>query len=229
MNTFRDTLRKLVPVMPPARIDRLWRAYLASNNLERRELENLVEAYAARLLKDNPAEAPAGLFPPPPPESCLGEIDLGYTMYGGEKMSLFGLRLEELQRHLGIYGSSGCGKSNAIALIVDGFIQNKVPFMLLDFKRSARGLLKDCPKELRQNNCLKSFPILPGPNGVVPVTMKVIWAQVDSFPLLVGDLTSDRIPAAVQPTGDFQSRRRCCAGDQVHHGGVVNQRFAPPV
>ena len=89
--TFRETLRKLVPVLPAERIKRLYSAYLAADGIEKREIENLIEAYAARLLNDNPAQAPAGLFPPPPPETCLGDIDLGKVLYGGRGMCLFGL------------------------------------------------------------------------------------------------------------------------------------------
>ncbi len=141
--TFRETLRKLVPVLPAERIKRLYAAYLAADGIEKREIENLMEAYAAKLLNDNPAATPAGLFPPPPPERCLGSIDLGKVLYGGREMCLFGLRKEELLRHAGLYGSSGSGKSNGIALILDGLIQQKIPFILVDFKRTFRALLKD--------------------------------------------------------------------------------------
>ena len=144
--TARETLRKLAPVIGDARVKRLWRAYLTSNTIDRRELENSLEAYAAQLLHDNPAAAEAGEFPPPPPEKCLGDIDLGKAVYGGEDMYLFGLRSHELLRHVGIYGSSGSGKSNAIALILDSLIQQKTPFLLVDFKRTFRALLKDHAK-----------------------------------------------------------------------------------
>jgi len=114
--TFRETLRKLVPVLPAERIKRLYAAYLAADGIEKREIENLMEAYAAKLLNDNPAATPAGLFPPPPPERCLGDIDLGRVKYGGRTTHLFGLRLQELTMHVGIYGASGAGKTNPLAL-----------------------------------------------------------------------------------------------------------------
>ncbi len=74
-----------------ARVNRLWRAYLSSNAMDRRELENSLEAYAAQVLHDSPATAETGQFPPPP-EKCLGDIDLGKAVYGGNGMYLFGLR-----------------------------------------------------------------------------------------------------------------------------------------
>ncbi|MCC6699783.1 MAG: ATP-binding protein [Candidatus Hydrogenedentes bacterium] len=100
------------------------------------------------MLNDDPSGPTAGLFPPPPPETCLGDIDLGTTLYGGRRGYLFGLRLSELTRHLGLYGSSGCGKTNCLALIVDGMIRESIPFLLMDFKRSFRGLLRDHPNLL---------------------------------------------------------------------------------
>ena len=141
--TVRDTLRKLAPVVGTAHAARLWRMYLASDCKARREVEGMFEAYAAFALDDVPSGGAVGLFPPPPPETCLGEITLGQVRYAGKDSFLFGLRKEELLRHVGIYGSSGCGKSNAIALILDGLMSLKTPFLLCDFKRTFRALLKE--------------------------------------------------------------------------------------
>lgn len=143
--TARDTLRILAPVMGKERINRLWKAYLSANALDRREIEFSLEAHAARLLNDTPAKGETGWFPPPPPEKCLGDIDLGKAVYGDKEMYLFGLRKEELLRHVGIYGSSGSGKSNGIALILDGLKAQGIPFLLVDFKRTFRALLKEYP------------------------------------------------------------------------------------
>ena len=56
-----------------------------------------------------------------------------------------GLRKDELLRHVGLYGSSGSGKSNAIALILDGLNTLGTPFLLCDFKRTFRALLLNQP------------------------------------------------------------------------------------
>ena len=141
--TARDILRMLAPVIGEDRTNRLWRAYLISDAKERRDLECMFEAYAAQALRDVPSGGAVGLFPPPPPETALGDIDLGHIRYAGKDSFPFGLRAEELLRHVGIYGSSGCGKSNGIALILDGLMKTGVPFLLCDFKRTFRGLLQD--------------------------------------------------------------------------------------
>jgi len=141
--TVRETLRSLAPVIGERRMLRLWKAYLTADVIERRELENVIPAYAADLLGDTPSSPPAGLFPPPPAEVCAGDIILGEVVYGKGIDVPFGLRTQELLRHGGIYGSSGSGKTNAIALIVDGLMDHGVPFLLIDFKRTFRALLKD--------------------------------------------------------------------------------------
>ena len=144
----RDTLRALTPVVGKEKVSAWWRAYLSLPTDQRRDFEAVIQAHAAHMLNDDPSGPTAGLFPPPPPETCLGNIDLGTTIYGGRKGYLFGLRLSELTRHLGLYGSSGCGKTNCLALIVDGLIRENIPFLLMDFKRSFRGLLNDHPNLL---------------------------------------------------------------------------------
>ena len=101
--TVRDTLRKLAPVIGTERASHLWRAYLTSDSKERRELEGVFEAYAAESLGDIPSATVAGLFPPPPPERCLGDIELGHVLYAGKKSFSFGLRRDELLRHVGLY------------------------------------------------------------------------------------------------------------------------------
>ncbi len=141
--TARDILRMLAPVIGEDRTNRLWRAYLISDAKERRDLECMFEAYAAQALRDVPSGGAVGLFPPLPPERALGDIDLGHIRYAGKDSFPFGLRAEELLRHVGIYGSSGCGKSNGIALILDGLMKTGIPFLLCDFKRTFRGLLQD--------------------------------------------------------------------------------------
>lgn len=139
----RDTLRALTPVVGQKKVAAWWHAYLTLPTDKRRDFEAAIQAYAAQRLDDDPSGPVAGLFPPPPPERCLGTFDLGKTLYAGKDGYLFGLRLSELTRHVGLYGSSGCGKTNALALIVDGLVNHRVPFLLLDFKRSFRGLLRD--------------------------------------------------------------------------------------
>ena len=176
--TVRDTLRKLAPVIGTERASHLWRAYLTSDSKERRELEGVLEAYAAESLGDTPSTTVAGLFPPPPPERCFGDIELGHIRYAGKKSFSFGLRRDELIRHVGLYGSSGSGKSNAIALILDGLRTLSVPFLLCDFKRTFRAMLKDDPNLLVFTaGDGKTAPFRLNPLVPPPGTSVEVWAK----------------------------------------------------
>ena len=189
MSTARDSLRKLAPVLGEARVNQLWRAFLLADGLEKRDLENLFEAYAAQALGDVPSGGAVGLFPPPPPERALGDIDLGYVRYAGKDSFLFGLRSEELLRHVGIYGSSGCGKSNAIALVLDGLTNEGIPFLICDFKRTFRSLLLDPHTEAlvftagdSRTSPFKLNPLIPPAGTSVEVwAKKVIGALSHAF------------------------------------------------
>ena len=189
ISTARATLRKLAPVLGEARVNKLWRAFLTADGLEKRDLENLFEAYAAQALGDVPSGGAVGLFPPPPPERALGDIDLGYVRYAGKDSFLFGLRREELLRHVGIYGSSGCGKSNAIALILDGLTNAQIPFLLCDFKRTFRALLRDPHAEVlvftagdSRTSPFNLNPLIPPPGTSVEVwAKKVIGALSHAY------------------------------------------------
>ncbi len=187
--TARDILRMLAPVIGEERTNRLWRSYLISDAKERRDIECMFEAYAALTLRDVPSGGAVGLFPPPPPERALGDIDLGHIRYAGKDSFLFGLRDEELIRHVGIYGSSGCGKSNGIALILDGLMKASIPFLLCDFKRTFRGLLQDYKSRVlvftvgdSRTSPFKMNPLTPPPGTSAEVwAKKVIGALSHAF------------------------------------------------
>ena len=186
--TARETLRSLAPVIGDKRVKHLWHVYLASDTVDRRELECALEAYAARILKDSPAINAPGLFPPPPAAKCAGEITLGNVKYAEQQLHPFGLRKQEMLRHVGIYGSSGCGKSNGIALIIDGLTKLGTPFLLCDFKRTFRSLVRDYPKLLvftagdSKTSPFRFNPLIPPPGTSVEVWgKKVIGALSHAF------------------------------------------------
>ena len=186
--TMRDTLAKLAPVVGAERVARLWRAYLAGDASDRREIETAVEAYAARILNDCPDSSPPGLFPPPPRETSAGEMPLGQVRYANRDLQAFGLRKPEMLRHVGVYGSSGCGKSNGIALILDGVARQGVPFLLIDWKRTFRALLTTMPDITiftvgdEKTAPFRFNPLVPPPGTSVEVwSKKVIGALSHAY------------------------------------------------
>ena len=61
--------------------------------------------------------------------------------YGKERFHLFGLREDELIQHLGIFGRSGSGKTNAAFIVVLDLLRKGKPFLIFDWKRNYRDLL----------------------------------------------------------------------------------------
>jgi len=74
----------------------------------RRDLETIMGSYAPSLLfSDKP------YLPAPPIQECSGEIKLGNVVQGGLTAFPFGISLDELNKHIAIFGSTGSGKANA--------------------------------------------------------------------------------------------------------------------
>lgn len=146
MNTeMRDLLKRIAPIVGNEKVSRYWNSYLIADEIERRELQRVIEVYAARLLRDHPSAPLPGLFPPPTKSACAGEISLGNVMYGGKELHELRMPLNSALRHLGVFGASGSGKSNLTALLFDTFVNNNVPVTLLDFKKTFRSLARDYP------------------------------------------------------------------------------------
>lgn len=81
----------------------------ANRKLEiKRDLETIIGSYAPSLLfSDKP------YLPAPPIQECAGKIKLGNVVQGGITAFPFGISLEELNKHVAIFGSTGSGKANA--------------------------------------------------------------------------------------------------------------------
>ncbi len=76
----------------------------------------------------------------PPEKKSKGAIELGRVLYEKEKWN-FGITKFELMQNMAIFGRSGAGKTNISFHLLQQLIKNKVPFLYLDWKRTARHLL----------------------------------------------------------------------------------------
>jgi hypothetical protein len=77
------------------------------------------------------------LFKSPAPELALGDYSLG-EIAGTDEPLTFGLREDELIKHIIIAGSSGTGKTNVAFILVKQFLNKDKPFMVFDWKRNFR-------------------------------------------------------------------------------------------
>jgi len=137
MNESLKILRKLQPVLGE-RAKRLWHIYQASDFKKRRELEQAINILAARYLKvfDNRI-----YLEPIPKDQCPGDYYLSEVTYLGKEQYPFYLREEDLSMHCGLFGVTGCGKTNAAYILVSELLKKEKPFLILDWKRNFRKLL----------------------------------------------------------------------------------------
>ena len=68
------------------------------------------------------------ILPPPNRNDAAGELRLGEISYCGKKLFPFGLRKEELIRHVGLFGQTGSGKTTACMNLLREFVKAGIPF-----------------------------------------------------------------------------------------------------
>ncbi len=108
----------------------------------------------------------------PPEEKAKGPLHLGTVVYEKEKWP-FGIFQRELTQHLAIFGRSGAGKTNVALHLLEELVEKRIPFLFLDWKRTARHFLPQLPKRARvytPGRRLSPFPFNPFavPPGLEP-------------------------------------------------------------
>lgn len=134
-----DLFRSLKPVAGDD-LDALWLEYVLADSKSRKEIEDALRICLARDLERTFEETEV-LLESPPEELSKGDYPLGMIFYGQKPFHLVGLREKEWIQHLGIFGWSGCGKTNAAFIVVLNFLANKNPFLIFDWKRNYRDLI----------------------------------------------------------------------------------------
>ncbi|MFA6286044.1 MAG: ATP-binding protein [Opitutaceae bacterium] len=133
----REQCRKLRPIMG-AKADALWLAYATSETPKtRQEAESLIHMMTIRHLGGR-VDGQAILLPPPRLEQCVGEFALGAAQYAGKAHAQVCLTRENLTKHMGIFSITGGGKTNIGINLLLQLQQARIPFMVVDWKRSYR-------------------------------------------------------------------------------------------
>lgn len=128
--------RKLEPLMPNQ-----VQHWLRIRDTADPELKTLIEKQiinsAYNMLGDFRSKTLLSL---PPQAKAKGAIHFGTIQYEREKWPL-GISANELLQNLAIFGRSGAGKTNVAFHILQQLAAKKIPFLFLDWKRTARHLL----------------------------------------------------------------------------------------
>ncbi len=145
--TVEELCRKLKPVLGK-KIDNLYLKYsLADSRDKKMEIEQALHALYHKHLNKSMFSDKI-LLEPPEKDVIKGDYPLGKVVYPDKELYPFGLRERDWQRHICISGMSGSGKTTFAFQILGNLMLKKKPFMIFDWKRSFRPLLKIDPDML---------------------------------------------------------------------------------
>ena len=130
----RDPFRALRP-LDPDKADALDHAFLTAEGDDRHELDIVAELIRRQTQRNRDP-----LLDPPAGAQADAEIRLGRIIHGDRELHWLGVTAGELTQHLGIFGRSGSGKSTLAMRILRRLCELNVPWVCLDYKRSARAL-----------------------------------------------------------------------------------------
>ena len=181
----RNICKKLKPLLGK-QADGLWTAYVtAETPRSKQEAEALIQLLANQYLSANVGDEPI-LLPPPSPESAAGEFLLGNLCYGRGRLRPLYLRRENFIKHIGIFSITGGGKTNVAQLLLLGLLNQGIPWLVVDWKRSYHAL-RSVPVEKAKNIVVYSvgrkghepfhWNPLRGPPGVHPKTWISVVAE----------------------------------------------------
>ena len=126
-------LSKLEPLLGN-KVGRLRASWFLADREERSEIEQALKVLYLKHFSSDLTEKQL-LLSPPNQRLCRGEIPLGMTLYNGRELAEFGLRENELCQHVAVFGRSGSGKTNTVRQLLKGFLKQKLPFLVFDWKR----------------------------------------------------------------------------------------------
>jgi hypothetical protein len=162
MERIEEKLRLLKPLVGPGQWGYLRVQYLLEKDPRKRfAIEQMIDLLIARHVPGLTSEHI--LLPPPEEEVIAGDYPIGEVSYPDTRGNIFGIREQEWIKHCGIFGKTGSGKTTLAIGILKELCQKHKPFLIFDFKRNYRDLLKH-PDFIKED--ILVFTV--GRNEVVP-------------------------------------------------------------
>lgn len=120
--------------------DSLWTHYqLAESPASRAEAENMIRMMAVSYLGNQVDERKVRL-PPSDAVDVGGDLYLGDICYPGRHPQKLNLQSKDLVKHTGIFATTGSGKTHVAYNLLRQFVAKRIPFLVIDWKRSYRNL-----------------------------------------------------------------------------------------
>ena len=180
LEEIENLCKKLKPIIG-SQADKLWYMYLAEDDNGRRKVSLEIEIIAEKYLKQESLVKKKILLEPPSKEISSGTFLLGDILYNDKKYHQLFLRKEDFIKQIGIFAITGEGKTNLAYLLAIQLLKSRVPFMVIDWKRSWRNLLslKDKIPELKDVQVFTIgrdiLPLLWNPFRPPPGADKNLW------------------------------------------------------
>src|SRR3989339_1052224 len=141
MNPIEEKLRILKPILPQNQWDYLRLRFILEKDIRKRfEIENLIDLLIAKNVPG--LQMDQILLPPPDVKELSGDYPIGRINYPNNKSIIFGIREKEWIKHCGIFGKTGSGKTTLMVKILKELCRKDKPFLIFDYKRNYRDLLK---------------------------------------------------------------------------------------
>ncbi len=160
--------------------------YLSEDEKGRKKFAQDIEIIAEKFLKELPLENPQILLEPPALDTSKGKYILGDVIYNKKKLQSLHLNPEDFIKQIGIFAITGEGKTNLAYLLALQLLKDKIPFTIIDWKRSWRNLLSAKDKHTELNGVQvftigrDTLPLLWNVFQAPPGTDKGYWISTIS-------------------------------------------------
>jgi hypothetical protein len=162
MDPIEDKLKLLRPFLSPQKWAYLRVGYVFEKDFKKKkEIESMIDFLISQHVPG--LKTDHILLPPPDKNQLVGEYRVGDVLYPDKPVATFGVRENEWLRHCGIFGKTGSGKTTLAVRIIKELCRQKKSFLIFDYKRNYRDLLKHPEFE---NEEILIFTV--GRNDVVP-------------------------------------------------------------
>jgi len=137
-----DEIDRLRPIIGDEKVASLKSAFLLEDETGRKRIIEIIDAIKALIMERDGFKDTLLITPPEETISLSGNIEIGTVLYGKRPMYPYTLNEDALLTHIGIFGSSGYGKTNLIYWLVNELNKKEIPIIIFDFsKRNYRDLL----------------------------------------------------------------------------------------